>query len=141
MPLAIGCMSTPANVVRGQSPAAPRDNRVQPAGGFYGDTSGPVQQVGFHGWGCNNGCCNDGCQKCPTCGDCSGRCGHCLSGCCSGLGNFRNGPGGAWVPTHQHWFSYEAPRNLQYPAANVPPASIFYPYYTVKGPDDFFKAY
>lgn len=88
------------------------------------------------------------CDQCQTCGDCSGRCGH--RGHLAGhlglrqklndLHEVRNGPGGAWYPTHQHHFSYEAPRGLQYPAANVPPAVVVYPYYTVKGPDDFFKA-
>ena len=130
LPLAVGCMST-QETIRGQSPAGPGPAAVQPAGGFHGNTAGPV----YHAGGCGYGQCD----PCQTCGDCEGRCGHRLPG--AGLRDLRNGPGGAWYPTHHHWFNYEAPRNLQYPASNVPPATIVYPYYTVKGPDDFFKAY
>ncbi len=41
-------------------------------------------------------------------------------------------------PTHVHSFSYYPPKDLVYPQPNTPAAVIQYPYYTVKGPDDFF---
>ncbi|MHC4878251.1 MAG: hypothetical protein ACYTGL_17500 [Planctomycetota bacterium] len=43
-----------------------------------------------------------------------------------------------WRPTHHHTWEYHAPQDLVYPAANQPPAVQQYPYYTVKGPSDFF---
>ncbi len=132
LPMAVGCMNT-NGVIRGQSPGAERAEGVQPAGGFHGDTSGSVQPIGC-------ATCGPASSRCDTCGDCSGHCGHRLGvrDNLRGLHELRNGPGGAWAPTHHHWFSYEPPRNLQYPAANVPPAVVVYPYYTHKGPDDFF---
>ena len=55
--------------------------------------------------------------------------------------------GGVWVPRHVHSYSYDAPEGLLYPPGannpNVPgrmgpmPA-VQYPYYTTKGPDDYF---
>jgi hypothetical protein len=53
-------------------------------------------------------------------------------------GNHSRGGGHGHHPTHYHWFSYEQPRNLVYPPANTPAAVVQYPYYTLKGPDDFF---
>ena len=38
----------------------------------------------------------------------------------------------------QHLYRYKAPQNLKYPPANQPAGVVVYPYYTVKGPDDFF---
>jgi len=46
-------------------------------------------------------------------------------------------PGG-WGPTHYHTFEYRQPKNLLYPPANQPAAVVQYPYYTVRGPTDFF---
>jgi len=43
-----------------------------------------------------------------------------------------------WRPTHHHTWEYKAPKGLSYPPANQPPAVVQYPYYTVKGPSDFF---
>lgn len=47
-------------------------------------------------------------------------------------------PADVWRPTHHHTWSYKAPQNLQYPPQNQKPAVYQYPYYTVKGPTDFF---
>lgn len=41
---------------------------------------------------------------------------------------------------HYHTYDIKRPRNLVYPPANMPGGVITYPYYTHKGPDDFFKA-
>lgn len=43
-----------------------------------------------------------------------------------------------WRPTHHHTWEYTPPQNLKYPDPNQPPAVVQYPYYTVKGPTDFF---
>lgn len=47
-------------------------------------------------------------------------------------------PADVWRPTHHHTSTYKAPQNLQYPPQNQKPAVYQYPYYTVKGPTDFF---
>ncbi|MEO1996375.1 MAG: hypothetical protein ABGZ17_13990 [Planctomycetaceae bacterium] len=47
-------------------------------------------------------------------------------------------PGEDWKPKHRHYYTYDAPQNLVYPPKNTPPAVVQYPYYTVKGPTDFF---
>jgi len=38
----------------------------------------------------------------------------------------------------QYKYRYRAPKNLRYPPANQPAGVVVYPYYTLKGPDDFF---
>ena len=43
-----------------------------------------------------------------------------------------------WRPTHHHTWDYTPPTDLRYPDPNQPPAVMQYPYYTVKGPTDFF---
>jgi len=70
-------------------------------------------------------------QSCQTCGGQGG------VGCSDCDTDDDDGDGGHH-PTHYHWFSYEQPRNLVYPQANQPAAVVQYPYYTVKGPSDFF---
>lgn len=44
----------------------------------------------------------------------------------------------SWRPLHRHSYTYRPPQNLKYPPANQPAAFVQYPYYTVKGPKDFF---
>lgn len=39
---------------------------------------------------------------------------------------------------YRYMYRYRAPQDLRYPAANQPAGVVVYPYYTVKGPDDFF---
>ena len=48
-------------------------------------------------------------------------------------------PRGAFHGGHYHTFEYKAPKNLKYPPANQPPAVVQYPYYTLRGPTDFFQ--
>ena len=55
-----------------------------------------------------------------------------------GAGGFNSSSRRGWYPTHQHTFDYRAPQGLVYPPANQPAAVVQYPYYTLKGPDDFF---
>jgi hypothetical protein len=109
---------------------------------------------------CGNGSCNggSGCGHCghSDCGECNGggcclSCGgYLLDGLCPlcgacGHGACSNGCVGAayrylhdGYPTHVHKFSYFPPKDLKYPPPNVPAGVVVYPYYTVKGPDDFF---
>lgn len=91
---------------------------------------------------CGNGNCGDGnCGDGSCNGDCNGDCqdgcgcGQChIGGCGNAIGRYIT----EGYPTHVHKFSYYPPKNLSYPAPNVPAAVVQYPYYTVKGPDDFF---
>jgi len=46
---------------------------------------------------------------------------------------------GAFHGGHYHTFDYRAPKNLVYPPANMPGAVVQYPYYTLRGPTDFFQ--
>ncbi len=41
-------------------------------------------------------------------------------------------------PVHRNYVDYRAPRNLSYPEQNTPAATVQYPYYTLRGPTDFF---
>jgi len=41
-------------------------------------------------------------------------------------------------PKHHHTYDYRQPKNLTYPPQNQPAAAVVYPYYTCKGPSDFF---
>ena len=131
----------PARPARRPAPA-PAPGPVRPVSGEYAGggaihgapAAGPL---GGHVGG----------EVCPQCN------GHCPpGGCpgCMGTGLFCPGGyfnrGGVWTPRHVHNYSYDAPRNLAYPAGanpNVPgqmgPMPVVqYPYYTTKGPDDFF---
>ena len=48
-------------------------------------------------------------------------------------------PQGALRGGHYHTFEYREPEGMSYPPANQPPAVVQYPYYTLRGPTDFFK--
>ncbi len=110
----VGCTTT-MDTVRGQNPAGPNAGKVQQTGYLFGNRS------------------DNGCPNCPG-GELnsSGGC-----GLCGWLGGGHGGHG--WHPTHHHTYDYRAPKGLVYPPANQPAAIVQYPYYTVKGPDDFFK--
>ena len=41
-------------------------------------------------------------------------------------------------PVHRNFHTYQAPENLMYPPENAAPAQVQYPYYTFRGPTDFF---
>jgi len=139
---ACGCGST-ANIVRGQSPAA-----LQQASFGY---NGPVHETmhehytgtdishytvdsGAMGGSCPSGYGCPPCgQGCPVGGCPGGACGH---GHCGGCGNGQAACGG---PHHGYSFAYEYPNDLSYPPSNVPGGAVVYPYYTHKGPSDFFR--
>jgi hypothetical protein len=149
--LCVGCAQSPGTI-RAQNPAESdqwQQGAIQQVGFRHGKRRckgrkcGPINT--YAGPGCNNG-------SCQGCGN--GSCQGCGNGCCEG----NQGCGGVgclgcldccprdWYPTHRHWYRYEPPgsrhchenRDLVYPPANVPGAVVQYPYYTVKGPSDFF---
>ena len=118
--LVTGCAST-TPVMRGQSPQA----------SFTSWNSGPVMA--------------DGCPMCqsstgpggemmhaPNC-DSYAQSQHCHSGNCQGAGC--NLP---FHPVHRNFHNYHAPQGLMYPPENSAPALVQYPYYTLRGPTDFF---
>ena len=110
--LATGCTST-SPTFRGQSPNAT-----------------PVSWGGSHQGAqmCPDGMCQPGgygqTAACPP-----GQSGNaCNSGHC-------NLP---FHPVHRNFHTYSAPGGLMYPAENAQPAVYQYPYYTLRGPTDFF---
>ena len=79
-----------------------------------------------------------GVGHCPPQGF-GGACPHGVRGGCRSCGN-----GGApdWYPKHHRTFSYSVPNDLSYPAqsgAGAVGGAVVYPYYTHKGPSDFFR--
>ena len=91
---------------------------------FYSGASGDGQ-LGASGPDCNNQPCGNG-----SCGRGNGTCGN-----GSGGGSYANGD---CNPHHNYSYSYSRPNNLVYPPQNVPAGAVVYPYYTCKGPSDFF---
>lgn len=125
------------------------------AGGFHGggypvSTSYPVAYGGggdYQTAACDNGAtCENGYCEDPYCnrGYCHHgyRFGDCLHGCrscpyCNGHG-CDHCNGGQWAPTHLYQHMYKIPQGMVYPQNPTPGAITVYPYYTHKGPDDFF---
>ena len=146
LPFCVGCTNGGA-VVRGQNPGIPAAAVEQPGHpvGFHHAAEyelnkfanencnwlhGPINTP--TGPGCGPGCGPNGCGA-NGCG--ADGCGLCREP------NYNAG----WYPTHHQWYTYHQPGvglhgggPLLYPPANAPGAVVVYPYYTVKGPDDFF---
>jgi hypothetical protein len=158
-----GCAQTP-NAIRGQSPSAEDGPLIGSAPG-YGQHSPPIakhhdytvfrhhrdhnfgyeeawydgkeqyypnqQTVVYDVGGPGDGCpaCNAG-QSCPP-----GGCPHCGFGCLkrSCLNKHPHG-----CPDNYATYSYKWPQNLVYPQPVVPAGMVQYPYYTLRGPTDFF---
>ena len=59
--------------------------------------------------------------------------GQCQSGQCNG--SCMNLP---FQPVHRNFHTYDVPGNLRYPNQQLGPATYQYPYYTTRGPTDFF---
>ena len=151
--LACGCQSM-GTVARGQNPEAPvvqtshaHGDHLQAAvsgvqdayaahtntsRAFYSDVQGASCQVSPSGAGVQYGTgasCPSG--YCPSHGACpSGSC----SSCNGAFGSAYN-----HYPRHHFSHSYERPRDLVYPPANGTGGAVVYPYYTHKGPSDFFR--
>ena len=106
----VGCQSNHA-IVRGQNPGsgAPGANGPMPGPMYY---DGPA---GGNPGACPPGQCRPEWSKSPC--DC---------------------PEDYHFPKHHHTFDYRQPKNLVYPPQNQPAAAVVYPYYTCKGPSDFF---
>lgn len=61
----------------------------------------------------------------------------------SGLGHLHNHVRqhmNGQYPQHHFTYGYKRPTNLVYPPPQVPGGAVMYPYYTLKGPSDFFRA-
>lgn len=103
-----------------------------------------------NGWetshNCESGMCDagyapDGMEYCPPSAMCppgaacppSGPCRSCR-GCQSGA-QCLNLP---FHPVHRNFHTYDVPSNLTYPQEDIPPAMVQYPYFTTRGPTDFF---
>lgn len=109
----IGCQAAPATF-RGQNPM-PAGAAMAPQ---HGPTPGPIYYDGPREQGaqsCPPSHCHPNGAECPLCA-----------------------PDNFWTPTHHHTFDYKQPKNLSYPPQNQPAGVVVYPYYTCKGPSDFF---
>ena len=42
------------------------------------------------------------------------------------------------MPQHVQTYQYDWPQNMVYPTQSVPAGMVQYPYYTLRGPTDFF---
>lgn len=125
-----GC-STSAPVMRGQSPQAAfagwEGGHGQAPGahagcpmcenGGAGIPAGAIP-AGGHGYGMHGAACPPGAQ------------GHGLHG--------GAGPNLPFQPVHRNFHTYSTPKGLMYPPEEAPPAVYQYPYYTLRGPTDFF---
>ncbi len=134
--------------MRGQSPAAAQQASFGYRGTVHENTdehfhgsdithytvdSNAAQAAGYWGGGgCPSGGCPQGGYGCPGGGA------GCPSGGCPG--GACGGGCGHGFPHHGYSFSYERPNDLSYPPANVPGGAVVYPYYTLRGPSDFFRA-
>lgn len=104
-----GCASSPV-VMRGQSPDAYA----------RAPQRGNIQRVGYNNY--DQYYANMQMDPMVNGGYCDGDgCGH----------NF-------CAPPSCYKFQYVVPQGLNYPPPNALPGVLQYPYYTVKGPDDFF---
>lgn len=107
-----------------------RDNNLGYEGGYYAGNdryvtennvpytlNGAGGSAGAGGYGvCPD--CQDG-RACPQSG-----CRHCGRGC--------------GCPNHYQTYQHQWPQNLVYPQQGVPSGIVQYPYYTLRGPTDFF---
>lgn len=129
---ASGCQSM-TTVSRGQSPD---DLSIQPAGFHHCQSRDvshfhSVQNTGPEGYCPSGNCPPQGQGYCPQ----GGYGGYCPPGAGGQFcGNNLN-----WYPRHHQSYSYSAPNDLKYPAPNAPTGMVTYPYYTLKGPSDFFR--
>lgn len=109
----VGCQTNSA-VVRGQTPAP----NAPAAQGPMAPMPGPIYY---------NGPASADPMSCPPCHN------HPYGAECPMCA-----PDNFWVPKHHHTYDYKQPKNLVYPPHNQPAGVVVYPYYTLKGPSDFF---
>lgn len=111
----VGCQSNHA-IIRGQNPASCAPG----ANGPMGPMPGPMYYDGpasGDGMACPSGQCQSECEWARYPSDC---------------------PENYHWPKHHHTFDYRQPKGLVYPPQNQPAGVVVYPYYTCKGPSDFF---
>ena len=107
-----GCAATGTPTLRGQSPSC------DPGAWSSSTEYGPACQPG-----CQPGCPPGGAAACQSC-----------DACCSGQPCL-NLP---FHPVHRNFHTYDVPSNLSYPE-HLQPSIYQYPYYTTRGPTDFFQ--
>ena len=115
--LTTGCAAI-SPTMRAQSPDA---TQVSYGGGGHGATSAnqcATCDSGYTSAGMPANCDNGACQSCGP-----GRA-PCVNLPCH--------------PVHRNFHTYDAPRGLSYPQNDTPAAVYQYPYYTTRGPTDFF---
>ncbi|REJ93329.1 MAG: hypothetical protein DWQ34_05660 [Planctomycetota bacterium] len=82
------------------------------------------------------------CEDCPHCKGCPPQ-GQSCPFCQQGLGGDHDHDSGHRTlnkyPDHHFTYSYHRPKNLLYPPPQVPGGAVVWPYYTLKGPSDFFR--
>ena len=88
---------------------------------YYANHRKVVYDVDHGGGGMGCPACNGG-MNCPD-----GGCPHCGCGCRWGH-----------KPKNYHTYQYNWPQNLVYPSPQLPAGMVQYPYYTLRGPTDFF---
>lgn len=78
-------------------------------------------------------------SQCKVCDGGFASAAHCDNGACRSCG-----PGRApcmnlpFHPVHRNFHTYDVPQGLTYPQQDTPAAVYQYPYYTTRGPTDFF---
>ncbi|MCP4788477.1 MAG: hypothetical protein GY903_18110 [Fuerstiella sp.] len=79
------------------------------------------------------------CEVCDGGGAAGGFAASCDTGACQscrpGHAHCLNLP---FHPVHRNFHTYDVPQGLTYPQNNTPAAMYQYPYYTTRGPTDFF---
>lgn len=132
-----GC-STQQSLIRGQSPSGP--SGIQQAfAEMPAAQRAPIQQInympGHHGGYHAAQCPPSHCP--PGHGHCHGYCMHgVLAHLCSACACLHSWP---WHHTTQSVSDdYNDPHAFVYPPPYQPPAVVQYPYYTLRGPTDFF---
>jgi hypothetical protein len=137
---ACGCGSTGV-VTRGQDAHAPagevHDHSDGQQTSYYSDGNG-MRERRMRNRGAN---CPQESHYCPPQGF-GGACPHGVhGGCpqCNGGGGGLHGRAPDWTPTHHKTYAYSVPDDLSYPEQNAVGGAIKYPYYTHKGPSDFFR--
>ena len=131
----------------------PANNPHQPVPANWHHLPTNASLAGLHGGAPAQACPPGGaCPQCPPSADCPHCKGHPSGAACpfcqnsTGAGGHLHGAfGGAYnhlrgpYPKHHFTYAYKRPHNLQYPPPQVPGGVVVYPYYTLKGPSDFFR--
>jgi hypothetical protein len=102
-----------------------RDNNFGYEGGYYAGQNGYYTDRTYTA-------ANQ--QGCPACEQ--GR--ACPQGGCPHCGCRANGCGPGGFPYHYQTYRFDWPQNQVYPPNQVPAGMVQYPYYTLRGPTDFF---